>query len=61
MKEHLTNVSSPLNPFMPNLRKRDMGKQCRSRSDATEHSVWSGSTQFALNTLIYLNHGNNKI
>ena len=29
--------------------KRDIGKQCRSWSDAAERGVWSGSTLFALN------------
>ena len=32
------------------LFKRDTGKQCRPRSDAADRGVWSGSTQFALNT-----------
>ena len=26
--------------------KRDIGKQCRPRSDATERGVWSGPTLF---------------
>ena len=30
--------------------KRDFGKQCRPRSDATEHGVWLGSTLFAIRT-----------
>ena len=41
--------------------KRDICKQCRLRSDATEGGVWSGSTLFALNTFfLYIKHGNNK-
>ena len=40
--------------------KRDIGKQCRPRSDATEHGVWSGFTLFALITGISIKHGNNK-
>ena len=40
--------------------KRDNGKQCRPRSDAAERGVWSGSTLFALNSGISMNHGNNK-
>ena len=40
--------------------KRDIGKQCKPRSDAAERGVWSGSTLFALNTGISLKHGINK-
>ena len=36
--------------------KRDIGKQCRPRSDATERSVWSWSTLFALSTEIAIKH-----
>ena len=41
-------------------RKRDIGKQCRPKSDAAEYSIWPGSTLFALNTGISLKYGNNK-
>ena len=40
--------------------KRDIGKQCRPRSDAAERGVWSGSTLFALRTGISFKLGNNK-
>ena len=30
--------------------KRDIGKQCRPRSDVAERGVWSGSTLFALSS-----------
>ena len=33
--------------------KRDIGQQCRPRSDATERGVWSGTTPFALATGIF--------
>ena len=32
--------------------KKDIGKQCKPRSDAAERGVWSGSTLFALNSEI---------
>ena len=41
-------------------RKRDIGKQSRPRSDATELDVCAVSTLFALNTGISVTHGNNK-
>ena len=41
-----------VNPFSY---KRDRVKQCRSRADATECGIWSGSTHFALNTGISIN------
>ena len=34
--------------------KRDIGKQCRPRSDAAQRGVWSGSTLFALGSGITL-------
>ena len=40
--------------------KRNIGKQCRPRSDATERGVWSGSTLFALSSETLIKHGNNK-
>ena len=40
--------------------KRDIDKQSRPRSDATERGVWSGSTLFASNTGISIKHGNKK-
>ena len=40
--------------------KRDIGKQCRPRSDATEWGVWSGSTLFALISEISTKHDNDK-
>ena len=36
------------NPYMPRIHKGDVCKQCRSSSDATECSISSGSTLFAL-------------
>ena len=36
-------------------KQRDICKQRRSWSDATEHGVWSGSTPFALNTGLSIN------
>ena len=39
--------------------KRDIGKQCISRSDAAERGVWSGSTLFALSSGISTKHDNN--
>ena len=39
---------------------RDIGKQCRLRSDAAESGVRSGSTLFALKPGISIKHGNNK-
>ena len=41
--------------------KRDIGKQCRLRSDATERGVWSEYALFEVNTGISVNHGNNKL
>ena len=40
--------------------KRGIGKQRRPGSETTERGIWPGSTLFALNTDISLNHGNNK-
>ena len=40
--------------------KRDIGKQCRLRSDAAERGVWSGSTLFALNMEISTKDGNDE-
>ena len=39
--------------------KRDIGRQCRPRSDAAEVSVWSRSTLFASRTGISVKHGYN--
>ena len=39
--------------------ERDIGKQCRPRSDAAERGVWSRSTLFALRTGIFVEQGNN--
>ena len=39
---------------------RDIGKQCRPRSDAAERGVSSGSTLFALSSDISIKHDNNK-
>ena len=41
-------------------RLKNIGKQCRPRSDAAQRGVWSGSTLFALNIGISIKHGNNK-
>ena len=38
--------------------KRDIGKQCKPRSDAAERGVWSGSTLFAISSEISTKHGN---
>ena len=40
--------------------ERDIGKQCRPRSDAAERGVWSGSTLFALTTGISIKHITNQ-
>ena len=40
--------------------KRDIGKQCRRRSDAAECGVWSGFTLFTFSTGISIKYGNNK-
>ena len=40
--------------------KRDVGKQCRTRSDTAERGVWSVSTLFALNSDISTKYDNNK-
>ena len=39
---------------------KDIGKQCRPRSDAAERGVWSESTLFALNTGISIKYDNIK-
>ena len=52
-KKYLTHLSLASH-------KRDIGRQCRPRSDAAECGVWSGSTLFALNSEISLKYGNNK-
>ena len=44
----------------PSSHKRDIGKQCRPRSDAAERSVWSWSTLFALNTNVQEVNGVNR-
>ena len=41
--------------------KRDIGKQCTSRSDAVKRGVRSGSTIFELSIGISIKHNNNKI
>ena len=40
--------------------KRDIGKQCRPRTDTTERGVCSESTIFALSAGISVKHGDNK-
>ena len=40
--------------------KRDIGKQCRPRSDAAERGVWSGSTLFAISLEISIKYGNSE-
>ena len=40
--------------------RRDIGKQCRPRSDAAECGIWAGSTLFASNTGISIKHGNTR-
>ena len=57
-------ISVDLNPYYLCLasHKRDIGKHCRPRSDATECDIWSGSTLFSLYTGISTKHStcNNK-
>ena len=48
-------------PFMAGVKKMDIGKQSRSRSDTAERGVWSSSGLFALKTEISIKHGNNKL
>ena len=65
LKSQLSNnavsnaISNILEHFLAHLclasHKRDIGKQCRPRSDAEERSML-----FALSTGISLKHGNNK-
>ena len=45
----LLNLSSSIrnNTMYKVLRRIGLSKQCRPRSDATEYSIWSGSTLFA--------------
>ena len=52
------NVQADRNLCWASL-KRDIGKQCRSRSDAAERGVWSGPSLFSLNTGISIKQGNN--
>ena len=39
---------------------RDIGKQCRPRSDAAESGVRSGSTLFAISSKFFTKYGDNK-
>ena len=48
---------SVLTHFSPETPKRAIGKQYRSRSDAAECGVWSGSTLIALNTGFFIKQG----
>ena len=64
---HLTSWEIPLSTRTSMLthlylvsHKRDIGKQCRSRSDAAERGVWLESTLFALNTRVSLKPDTNK-
>ena len=52
-KIEMTMVSDKiwLTHLSPASHKRDIGKQCRPRSDAEERGVWSESTLFALTSL----------
>ena len=54
-----SSLDASFNPFKPSVPKRDIGKQCRPRSDAAERGVWSGSTMFALRSEISTKHDNN--
>ena len=59
-KLHEVTVSkTSLTHFSLASHKRGIGKQCRSRSDAAERGVWSGSILFVLGTGISIKHGNN--
>ena len=49
-----------LTHFSRDTPKRVIGKQCRPRSDAAEHGIWSGSTLFALNKGISIKHSYNR-
>ena len=52
---HLTHLC-----LVSHIYKRDIVKQCRLRSDATECSIWPGSTLFSLNTGLSIKYSNNK-
>ena len=39
------------NPYKASVQFWDIGKQCRSRSDAAERGVWSGSSLFSYNNI----------
>ena len=53
-KQFCPSVS--FNPFMPTSHNRDIGKQCRLRSDAATCGVWSESILFTLATGISVNN-----
>ena len=63
---NLPSVSSPfkcwsrLTHLSVASHKRDIGKQCGPRSDATECGIWSGSTLFASRLEMSTKHNNNK-
>ena len=38
---------------------RDIGKQCRPRSDAATRGVWSGSTLVCIEYISFYKHGSN--
>ena len=48
----------PLTHLCPGPHKRDIGKQCRPRSDAAERGVWSGSTLFVITLESFNNKSN---
>ena len=53
-------VTLLLTPLYLASHEKDIGKQCRPKSDVTERGVWSGCTMFAFNEWISIKHGNNK-
>ena len=54
-KEYLS-----LTHLCPVSKNGTLGNQCRPRSDAAERGIVSGSSAFALNTVISVKRGNTK-
>ena len=48
-----------VNPYKPSIFLWDIGKQCKTRSDAAERGVWSGSPLFAYRSF-FLNLNKNE-
>ena len=58
----ITKCIISLSHFSLEPSKRVTGKQCRPRTDATNHGIWSGSTLFVLDTGISIKcHSNKKL